>query len=598
MINNSQIEKEKARILIIDDEVGVQGLLKVALEDRFLCDAAGSANEALEMFAKANYELVLCDIDLGSGTTGTELVQFIKKASPETVVIMISGSQGIDNAIDAMHAGAFDFIKKPFEIDYLDLVIARAVEHYLLVRSKRLHEEELEQLVRQRTDQLNYLSFFDPLTDLPNRALFEDRVSQALIASDGTDSIAIMLLSIDGLGKVQQSLGHKVSDLMLVEASKRLVAGTGENATISRFERDEFAILITNFGTEEELSSIASDIAESIRRPFDLEGNEVVATSSSGISISPTDGTDLTTLMRNASAALARAREHGGDSFRFYTAEMNARALKRLTLEAGLWRALERDEFAVLYQPKVNVSSGRIVGMEGLVRWHHPDIGMVSPTEFIPLAEETGLILPLGELVLRKAIEQAKKWKVEGFELELAINLSVRQIHQTTLASTVIEILREYDLDAEWLNLEITEGSVIENGDVARATLWALREAGIRISLDDFGTGYSSLSYLKKLPIDVIKIDKSFVNELPNNVDDASLVTTIISLGHNLRMKVVAEGVETEGQLEFLESAGCDEYQGYLFSKPVSAAGFRELLDKPTMYARPENLAIQHELVS
>lgn len=596
-MNNSHFQSEKAQILIIDDEPTIQELLTDALEDRFVCESASSADAALEILSQRTFEIVLSDIDLGSGTTGTEIVPFIKKISPETVVVMISGNQGIDNAIEAMRAGAFDYIKKPFELDYLEIVVGRAFEHHLLVRSKKQHEEQLEQLVRQRTDQLNYLSFFDPLTDLPNRALFEDRVSQALLANDGTDSTAILLLSIDGFRKVHETLGHKVSDMMLVETSRRLLSGIGQWATVSRYERDEFAILVTNFEAEEDLSNIAREISESIRKPFDLGGNEIVATCSLGICISPTDGNDLINLMRNSAAALARAREQGGDTIRFYTAGMNSRAVKRLTLETGLWRALERDEFEVHYQPKVEISTNRIVGMEALVRWQHPEIGMVSPSEFIPLAEETGLILPLGEMVLRKAIEQAKLWRIAGYDLEVAINLSVRQLQQTDLASTIIEILRQNDFGAEFLNLEITESSVIQNGEVAKSTLWALRDAGVGISLDDFGTGYSSLSYLKKLPIDVIKIDKSFISELPENADDAALTLAIISLGHNLRLKVVAEGVETEEQLRFLQRVGCDEYQGYFFSKPVSVPNFYSLLEERSKNWKQERLFHRYESV-
>jgi EAL domain-containing protein (putative c-di-GMP-specific phosphodiesterase class I) len=311
-----------------------------------------------------------------------------------------------------------------------------------------------------------------------------------------------------------------------------------------------------------------------------LDGNEVVVTCSIGISISPSDGADLSILMKNAAAARSRSREQGGDSVRFYTGDMNARALKRFTLETGLRRAIEREEFEVYYQPKVDIYSGKICGSEALVRWHHPEIGLISPLEFIPLAEETGLILPLGEWVLSTAVAQTKKWNDDGFDLSVAVNLSVRQLQHTGLAEIVLGIVEASQLEPRLLNLEITESSVIQNAETASASLWKLKEKGIQVSLDDFGTGYSSLSYLKKLPIDVIKIDKSFINDLPNDADDAALTIAIISLGHNLRLKVVAEGVEKEEQLQFLRRLGCDEYQGFYFSKPVAVTDFEVLTSK------------------
>ncbi len=585
-MENSLNYTGRPRILIIDDEIPIREMLKAALDADFDCETAGCAEEVYNRLAEQSFDIVLSDIDLGCGTTGNDLVPKIRSISPETVVVMVSGNQGIDNAILAMQAGAFDFIKKPFELSYLDVVMRRALEHHELLKEKRLYEEHLEELIRQRTDQLNYLSFFDPLTDLPNRALFEDRASQAIRSPEGIERTALMLISIDGFRKVRETYGHSVSDVMLVETAKRLGTAVGAIATVSRYERDEFAVLLNNFETEEELGGIARGIAEAVRCPFLIENNEMVVTCSVGISISRSDGSELIMLMRNATAALAKAKEQGGDAVRFYTADMNARALKRFTLETGMCRALERGEFDVFYQPKIDISSGCICGMEALVRWQHPEIGMVSPGEFIPLAEETGLIIPLGEAVLRKAVRQTQIWRDLGYDLEIAINLSARQIQHNDLAASVIAIINEIGFQPRFLNLEITESSVIDNGEEAQATLWALKKAGITISLDDFGTGYSSLSYLKKLPIDVLKIDRSFVSELPDNADDAALTVAIITLGHNLRLKVVAEGVETEEQLEFLRSKGCDEYQGFLFAKPLSAPDFELLLNAKSTIGR------------
>jgi diguanylate cyclase (GGDEF)-like protein len=571
--------RERSRILIVDDEASIRALLEDALSEKCDCSLSASAADVRERLARGEiYDVILSDIDLGDGETGTDLVPLILRQSPETVVVMISGNRDLDDAIDSMRGGAFDYIKKPFDLEYLELVVRRAIDHHTLLRDKRRYDEDLERLVKERTEQLNYLSFYDPLTDLPNRALFEDRVTHALNGGTAETKAALFLVSIDGFNKVQRTLGHTNSDLMLIETGKRLLTGVGRSATVSHYERDEFAILSQQFSSADEVALIAREISDELRKPFQLAGSEVVATCSIGISIAPENGEDLASLMRNASAALSLAKKDGGDGVRFYTPDMNERALARLKLETGLWRALERREFELFYQPKIDLVTGRVVGLEALLRWNSSEMGLVSPAEFVPLAEETGLILPLGEWVLSTAVQQAKAWRDKGFDLSIAVNLSARQLQQPGLAETILSIIDASGLEPKHLNLEITESSVIQNAEPAIATLRKLRDKGIQVSIDDFGTGYSSLSYLKTLPIDVIKIDRSFVKELPGNADDAALTVAIISLGHNLRMKVVAEGVETEEQRQFLQQVRCDEYQGYFFSRPLPAGEMEVLL--------------------
>ncbi len=577
----------RSRILIVDDEPSIRALLDDALSESCECTLSASAADVRERLERGEiYDVILSDIDLGNGERGTELVPLILRQSPETVVVMISGNRDLDDAIDSMRGGAFDYIKKPFDLEYLELVVQRAIDHHTLLREKRLYDEDLERLVKERTEQLNYLSFYDPLTDLPNRALFEDRVSHALNGGGIESRAALILISIDGFNKVQRTLGHTNSDLMLIETGKRLLAGLGRRATVSHYERDEFAILSEHFSSADEIASIAREISDELRRPFNLAGSEVVATCSIGVSIAPENGEDLASLMRNAAAALSLAKKDGGDNVRFYTPDMNERAVARLKLETGLWRGLERREFELFYQPKVDLVSGAVVGLEALLRWNSSEMGLVSPAEFVPLAEETGLILPLGEWVLSTAVKQAKEWRDKGFDLSIAVNLSARQLQQPGLAETILSIVDGSGLEPQHLNLEITESSVIQNAEPAIATLKELRNKGMQVSIDDFGTGYSSLSYLKTLPIDVIKIDRSFVKELPANADDAALTVAIISLGHNLRLKVVAEGVETEEQRQFLQRVRCDEYQGYFFSRPLPAGEIEALLDEGPKTAR------------
>lgn len=567
------------RILIIDDEPAIRGLLQKTLRGSFQCTALSSAEEALALLATENFELVLSDIKMG-GMSGLEMIPKVLDLAPETVVVMITAEQTAESAIEALRVGAFDYITKPFDLQHVEAAVHRALEHHSLLESKRLHENHLEELVRQRTAELNHLSYHDALTDLPNRVLFEDRVAQALSSTQRTgQTLCVIFLSIDRFKKIGDTLGHAIGYQLIRKVARRLIGCVHEGETVARFEGDDFALLLTQIGGTEEVVDIAQCIREALGVPFTVDGHELFITISLGISLFPDDGTDATSLLKNAGAALQRAKEQGGDNYQFYTPDMNARALKRLTLENNLRRALERHEFETYYQPKINTSTGRISGMEALVRWRHPEMGILSPAEFIPVAEDTGLIVPLGEWVLRAACAQCKSWQDEGFtSLSVAVNLSARHFQQQNLAATVIAALRDTGLEPSDLELELTESSIMKEPESAVRTLGELKAMGINISVDDFGTGFSSLSYLKRLPLHILKIDQSFVRDVTTDPDDAALVMAIVTLAHNLRLKVIAEGVETKEQLRFLSQLGCDEWQGYLFSRPVPAGAFRHLL--------------------
>jgi diguanylate cyclase (GGDEF)-like protein len=388
----------------------------------------------------------------------------------------------------------------------------------------------------------------------------------------------MVFISLDRFRKVTDTLGHAQGYLLLQQIATRLANCVPEGATVARFEGDEFALLARTDGAEYPVELI-SRINEAMKLPFALDGHELFITVSIGISLYPDDGEDAPTLLKNAGAALHRAKEQGGNNYQFYTADLNAKALKRLTLENDLRRALERSEFEVHYQPLVDISTGVVVGMEALVRWQHPELGFLSPAEFIPLAEDTGLIMPLGEWVLRTACAQCSAWHSEGLApLTVAVNLSAHQFQQLNLSEVVVRVLRETGLSPLSLELELTESSIMKNAESAVKTLGELKEMGISIAVDDFGTGYSSLGYLKRLPIDKLKIDQTFVRDVTTDPNDASLVMAIIALAHNLRLKVLAEGVETEEQLRFLHLLRCDEWQGYLYSKPLPAEAFRQFL--------------------
>jgi diguanylate cyclase (GGDEF)-like protein len=567
-----------AHILIIDDEPGVRDVLHKTLCESHECRAVSSAEEALSLLSAEKFDLVLSDIKM-SGMSGLEMIPQVLALAPDTVVMMISGEQTIESAIEALRVGAFDYIRKPFDLQHIEAAVRRALDHHALLEAKRLYENHLEELVRQRTAELNHLAYHDALTDLPNRILFEDRLTQALAAAQRSrQTLCMMFLALDRFKKVNDTLGHAVGYRLLQEVAERLTGYVDEGETVARFEGDEFALLLTQISDTEDVVEVSQHIKEALSLPFTIDGHELFITISIGISFYPDDGKDASTLLKNAGAALERAKEQGGDNYQFYTGDMNAKALKRLALESSLRRALERKEFEVYYQPQLDTSTRQVVGMEALVRWQHPELGLVSPAEFIPLAEDTGLIVPLGEWVLRTACAQSKAWQQAGFApLRVAVNLSARQFQQQNLPDMVIRVLQETGLNANALELELTESSIMKNAESAVKTLGELKAMGINISVDDFGTGFSSLGYLKRLPIDILKIDKSFVCDVTTNPDDAALVMAIITLAHNLRLKVIAEGVETEEQLRFLHLLRCDEWQGYLFSKPLPAAAFAEL---------------------
>jgi diguanylate cyclase (GGDEF)-like protein/PAS domain S-box-containing protein len=433
---------------------------------------------------------------------------------------------------------------------------------------------------RKAEETIRRLAYHDALTGLPNRALFEDRLRLALAqAQRSRHMLAVMFLDLDRFKIVNDTLGHAAGDELLKDVAGDLSDVVRDCDTVARIGGDEFIFLLTGLGTAEDAIVVAERILARLRVPRLLAEKEFRVSTSIGITVFPRDGASAEDLLRSADTAMYRAKERGRDNYQFYTPSMEAGLLDRLSMENDLRRAIEREEMLVYYQPVMDIASGRIVGSEALLRWQHPDRGIVSPEEFIPLAEESGMITEIGEWVLRAACLQNKAWQRPGSEpLWVTVNVSARQLEREGLVLTVLKILRETGLPPQCLRLEITEGAMMKNVQFIIAMLEDLRDMGVGIAVDDFGTGYSSLSYLKRFPISTIKIDRSFVRDIVTDANDAAIVTTVITMAHNLHLKVVAEGVETEDQLEFLRRNGCDEFQGYLISQPVTAAEFEKML--------------------
>ncbi|MCX7749458.1 MAG: EAL domain-containing protein [Clostridia bacterium] len=456
---------------------------------------------------------------------------------------------------------------------------------HLFTEAKKMNVQLLDQtrMLEKSEERLQHLAYYDALTELPNRLYFTNHLKELIdIDQNLNKKIAVMFIDLDRFKQINDTLGHAIGNLLLQEVANRLKKFMVENGFAARLGGDEFVVVMEDANHEEVIEAagyIIQSLSEAVVVEEGEEKHELFVSASVGISIYPQDAQEMSAVLKNADMAMYAAKEVGGQTFKFYTELADNNFSEQMHLEQNLRKAVERDELVLYYQPRIEPYTGRIVGMEALVRWNHPVYGLVPPTKFIPLAEETGLIIPIGEWVLREACKQNKMWQLEGYpRIRVSVNLSVRQFNSLDLVNTVQRVLQETGLDPKYLELEITEGFLIKNMDYAVQVLQRLKDLGVYISIDDFGTGYSSLNWLKQLPIYCLKIDRTFVNNISIDKDNAAIVKAVVQLAHSMNLKVVAEGVENESELMVLRRLKCDEIQGYLFSRPVPKEEFQELM--------------------
>lgn len=588
---------ERTLLLVDDEEDITAALVRLLKGEGYNILRAMSAKEGLALLAQHTVGVILTDQRMPE-MTGVEFLSHVREQYPKPIRMVLSGYADLNSVTDAINRGAvYKFLNKPWDNEALRATVHDAFRHYELVEEEALLAEEiriakeqlehinleLSTLVRLKEQQIDQISHYDVLTGLPNRLLFYDRLEQVLEQAQPDDRMAaVVLLNLDRFKQINDSFGHPVGDQLLQTVARRLESQLRAVDTVARMGGDEFAIVLGNLRSVHDAGDLAQKILDSfVQDAISIGDSEIFIAASMGISIYPLDGPDTTTLIKNADAALAHAKSEGRNNYQYYAAQMNAMAWQRLTLETSLRRALEREEFILYYQPKVDLESGKIIGMEALLRWQSPERGLVQPGEFIGLLEETGLMLPVGEWVLRAACKQGALWVQGRFpSVRIAVNLSALQFRQADLSGMVLRICNEtgLDLGLGTLELELTESLIMKNADEATVTLNRLHEMGVTLAIDDFGTGYSSLSYLKRFPISTLKIDQSFICDLADNQEDVAIVTAIVALGHSLGLKVIAEGVETFEQLHVLREMKCDEMQGYLFSRPVPVAEMTRLL--------------------
>ncbi|WP_420232448.1 EAL domain-containing protein [Pseudomonas sp. ABY48] len=556
---------------------------------QFQIDSAYQGEEALELVKRAQaegqpYALVFADMRMPPGWDGLQTIERLWEVDPRLQIALCTAFS--DYTWETMSERIeFDdqllILKKPFDTLEIRQMASAMTWKWQLAQDAARKMRSLERTIEERVQELlkvSHLLQYDVLTELPNSMLLGDRLTQAMAQCRRHDrQLAVMFIGLDRFKRINNALGHPVGDEMLKRVARALATVVRESDSVFRYGSDEFVVVLGDVVDPQQTKGVADKLLAAISSPQPIDGHDLSVTASLGISVYPTDGFDAVALIKKAETAMRNVKETGPNDYRFFTEDMNRRARQQQTIESGLRLGLLRKEFVLHYQPKLDLKSGKVVGVEALVRWDRPEHGLVYPSDFIPVAEDSGLIVPLSQWVLQEACQQACRWQAQGMRpLYLSVNVSAIDFRQRGFVEGIARTLKETGLDPTQLELEITESVLMQNVDTTVAILKAIKQLGIRLAIDDFGTGYSSLSYLQKFPVDVLKIDQSFVGDLSIDSNDAKLVSTIISLGKSLNLHIIAEGVETLEQLEFLKQHQCEEAQGYYFSKAVEPQAFAD----------------------
>lgn len=552
---------------MIEDNSGDALLVEMMLSDlpliTYSLTRADNLAEAIELLQKHEYDAALLDMSLPDGE-GLEIITQLKPYAPGLPIIVMTGRQDEEFALQTVKEGVQDYL------------IKGRIDSWQLTRSLSYAIER-----KRLEDQMIHLAHHDQLTGLTNRVLFQDRLQQSINRAERRqENFALLYLDLDNFKSINDALGHHVGDKLLKGVADRLLDSTRESDTVARLGGDEFAIILDNLVDTAVVTPVVEKIMDTIAKPFLIGEHTLHAGISIGISLFPDSGRDAENLIKNADSAMYRGKRAGRGQYSYYTSDMNAKALGDLQMEMELRDALEKRELVLCYQPKIELLTQEIVSVEALIRWQHPKRGMIPPADFIPLAEETGLIIPIGEWVLEEACRQLAGWQNMGFRsLRMAVNISARQLRNPDIIKVILSAIDKAGISPGELEIEITESMLMEDTEVNNLILRELRQHDIRVSMDDFGTGYSSLSYLNRFNIDTLKIDRSFVRDIPVDADSIAIATAIVALGKSLRLNVIAEGVETEEQYDFFTKMDCDGAQGFYFSKPLPANEFLQFFE-------------------
>lgn len=560
----------------MEDDLDIQSLIINMLARKFphlTLLHAENGKKGLDLYSTNHPDIIVTDISMPV-MDGIQMIKEIKTLDKDARIIVLTAASDTDFILDTVDLGINHYVLKPIKINKFVAAIENCLENV-----------DMERRLRKQNEEIRHMAYYDPLTGLPNRQLFNELIHLALAQAQRHNQnrlLAVLFLDLDRFKIVNDTLGHSVGDKLLQAVAHRLKqCCQRDRDTVARRGGDEFIILLPDLDSTQEAVRVAMKIIDAFAEPFIIPDHELFIGTCVGISIFPDDGTDGETLVKHADMAMYRAKEGGRGRYHLYNQTLDAQASQRLTMENSLRKALQKKEFFLNYQPAVNINSGQIISIEALLRWQHPDLGIIPPDHFIPLTEDNGLIVPLGEWVLHTACAQNKAWQNAGFpHVRVVVNISPRQFLAHKLSDMIENILNDTGLDPCWLELDVTESAMLQDMDTIICTLRRLSDLGVHISIDDFGAGYSSLSNIKKLPINTLKIDRSFVCDLAVNSDDAAIATAVINMAQSLRLNVIAKGVEAVEQINFLSSVNCHDMQGYYFCRPLPAAELSPYLRK------------------